>query len=101
KAEENYQAAAELDPKSAAAQLGLARAQARQKRLPEAAGHFRQAAALDPSYKDALLELASLLEAGKQPEEAIVIYQQVPDNAVAQERLGELLIEAKRYPEAI
>src|SRR5438034_8047883 len=101
KAEENYKIAAELDPKSPAAQLGLAHAQARQQRLPEAAEHFRQAAGLDPSYKDGLLELASLFEANKQPAEAIEIYQQFPDSAAAQERLGALLIEAKRYPEAI
>jgi len=101
KAEEPYKAAAELDPKSAAAQLGLGRALARQKRLPEAAAHFEEAAALDPSYKDALLELASLFEAAKQPEPAIAIYQKFPGNAAAQERLGELLIEAKRFAEAI
>jgi tetratricopeptide (TPR) repeat protein len=101
KAEENYKTAAELDPKSAAAQLGLAHSQARQKRLTEAAEHFRRAAALDASYKDGLLELAALFEANKQPGEAIAIYEQFPDNAVAQGRLGELLIETKRYPEAI
>src|SRR6266581_2929763 len=101
KAEENYKAAAELDPKAPAPQLGLAHAQARQQRLPEAAEHFRQAAGLDPSYKDGLLELASLFEANKQPAEAMEIYQQFPDSAAAQERLGALLIEAKRYPEAI
>jgi tetratricopeptide (TPR) repeat protein len=101
KAEESYKLAAELDPKSAAAQLGWAQAQARQNRLPEAAEHFRQAATLDASYRDSLLELASLFEAGKQPAEAIAIYQQFPENTAAQARLGELLIETKRYPEAI
>jgi tetratricopeptide (TPR) repeat protein len=101
KAEESYKMAAEMDPKSAAAQLGWAHAQARQNRLPDAAEHFRQAAALDASYRDSLLELASLFEAGKQPAEAIAIYQQFPENTAAQARLGELLIETKRYPEAI
>jgi tetratricopeptide (TPR) repeat protein len=101
KAEENYKVAAGLNPKSAAAQLGLGQSQARQKRLPEAAEHFRAAAGLDASYKDSLLELASLYETNKQPDEAISIYEQFPGNPVAQERLGELLIEAKRYPEAI
>src|SRR5207237_3914296 len=33
--------------------------------------------------------------------QAIAIYQQLPEHAAAQERLGELLLEAKRYPEAI
>src|SRR5258708_13713677 len=101
KAEESYKMAAEMDPKSAAAQLGWAHAQAGQNRLADAAGHFRQAAALDASYRDSLLELASLFEAGKQPAEAIAIYQQFLENTAAQARLGELLIETKRYPEAI
>jgi len=101
KAEDTYRVAGELDPKSAVAELGLGRAQARQERLKEGATHFERAAQLDPSYKDALLELASLWEAAKQPEAAIPIYQQFPENAAAQERLGELLLEAKNYPEAI
>src|SRR5205823_5946658 len=61
-AEPQYGRAIELDPKSAAAQLGLARAQVLQDRLPEAAEHFQQAAALDSNYKDALLELAAAYE---------------------------------------
>jgi tetratricopeptide (TPR) repeat protein len=101
KSEENYKLALELDPKSAPVQLGLARAQARQNRLQEASEHFRQAAALDPSYRDTPLELAALFEANKQPEPAIEIYRQFPENTTVQKRLGELLIETKRYPEAI
>lgn len=101
KAAESFTLALALDPKSAAAHLGLAHAEARLNRLPEAAEHFRKAAELDPSYRDTLLELASLQEAAKQPAEAIAIYRQFPQNTGAQERLGELLIEAKQYPEAI
>lgn len=100
-AEAHYQIAAEMDPKSAAAQLGLGRAQARQNRLPEAAGHFRTAAELDPNFNDALLELAGLYEQNHQPEEAISLYQKFPANVAAEERLGELLIETKRYADAI
>src|SRR5260370_11655393 len=100
-AEESYKLAAGLDSKSAAPQLGWAHSLARQNRLPESAEHFRQAAALDASYRDSLLELASLFEAAKQPAEAVAIYQQFPENIAAQARLGELLIETKRYPEAI
>ena len=100
-AEQHYQAAAELDAKSAAARLGLGRAQARQNRLSEAAEHFRLAARLDASFNDALLELAGLFEQSHQPDEAIAIYQKFPDSIAAEERLGELLIESKRYAEAI
>jgi tetratricopeptide (TPR) repeat protein len=100
-AEQHYQTAAELDAKSAAAQLGLGRTQARQNRLSEAAEHFRQAAQLDASFNDALLELAGLYEQNHQPDQAIAIYQKFPDSVAAQERLGELLIESKRFAEAI
>lgn len=100
-AEPHYQAAIEIDGKSAAAQLGLGRSQARQKRLSEAAEHFRKAAELDAGFSDALLELAGLYEQNHQPDEAIAIYQKFPDRPAAQERLGELLIEAQRYAEAI
>src|SRR5579863_6297199 len=100
-AEQHYQAAVELDAKSAAAQLGLGRTEARQNRLGEAAEHFRQAAQLDSSFNDALLELAGLYEQNHQPDEAIAIYQKFPDSVAAQQRLGELLIESKRFAEAI
>jgi tetratricopeptide (TPR) repeat protein len=101
KAEEHYKIALEIDPKSAPAHAGMARAQARQKRIDEAAGHFRQAAALDPGFQDALFELASLYEKSGKPADAIAIYQQFPGNVAAEERLGELLIESKRYTDAI
>ncbi|HXA07112.1 MAG TPA: tetratricopeptide repeat protein [Bryobacteraceae bacterium] len=100
-AEQHYQAAAELDAKSAAAQLGLGRTEARQNRLSEAAEHFRLAAQLDASFNDALLELAGLYEQNHQPDEAIAIYQKFPESVAAQERLGELLVESKRFAEAI
>jgi tetratricopeptide (TPR) repeat protein len=101
KAEEHYRAAAGINAKSAAAELGLARAQASQNRLADAAEHFRKAAELDPGYSDALLELAGLLEKNHQPADAIAIYEKFPDNVGAEERLGELLVEAKRFADAI
>jgi tetratricopeptide (TPR) repeat protein len=100
-AEAHYRAAVEIDGKSAAAELGLGRAQARQKRLSEAAEHFRKAAELDAGFNDALLELAGLYEQNHQPDEAIAIYQKFSDRPAAKEHLGELLIEAQRYAEAI
>ena len=101
KAEQHYQTACGIDPKSAPAQLGLARAQAAQNRLSEAAGHFRAAAELDPAFRDSLLELAGLYEKNRQPAEAVAIYEKFPENVGAEERLGELLIETKRFAEAI
>jgi tetratricopeptide (TPR) repeat protein len=101
KAEEAYKAALEIDPKSAGAELGLAETLAKEDRLPDAAPHFKKAAEIDPKYRDGLLELASLYEKQKQPNEAIDIYQQFPDNAGAQERIGALLFDAGRYADAV
>jgi tetratricopeptide (TPR) repeat protein len=101
KAEENYRLAGEINPKSAGVELGLAHADAHQNRLSDAAPHFRKAAELDPSYKDGLLELASLYEKEHQADEAIAIYRQFPENAGAQERMGALLLENKKYADAV
>ena len=101
KAEENFRLALELDAKSAAAQLGVAHALARQAKLAEAAPYFRQAAELDANYRDGLLELADLYEKDKQPAEAIAVYREFPENAAAQGRLGELLLETKEFAGAI
>jgi tetratricopeptide (TPR) repeat protein len=100
-AEAHYQAAAGIDPSSATAQLGWGRAQAKQQRLAEAAEHYAKAAQLDPTFGDAMLELAGLYEQNHQSGEAIAIYRRFPDNVGAVERLGELLVEAKQFTEAI
>jgi tetratricopeptide (TPR) repeat protein len=100
-AEEQYKLALEIDPKAAAAEVGLARAMVWQDRLDDAAPHFRKAAELDAEFKDALLELAEIYEKEKRPTEAIALYEQFPENSAAQERLGELLLESRRYEEAI
>jgi tetratricopeptide (TPR) repeat protein len=101
KAEEHYLAACKLDPKSAAAEAGLGRARARQNRLDEAGGSFRKAAELDAGYRDALLELGSLYEDGKQFEKAIEIYSQFPENAAARERMAVLLIRTGKPASAV
>ncbi|HTQ56689.1 MAG TPA: tetratricopeptide repeat protein [Bryobacteraceae bacterium] len=101
KAEAQYRTALELNAKSAAAELGLAHALVRQDRLADAAPHFRTAAQLDREYRDALLELASLYEKNHQTTEAVAIYQQFPENAGAQEHLGQLMLESKQSADAI
>jgi tetratricopeptide (TPR) repeat protein len=100
-AEKALRAALELDPGSAAAHLGLARALARQNRLDEAAPHFRKAAELDAGFQDGLWELAALYEKQGRKEEAIALYRRFPENPAAQERLGQLLVEAGRPEEAV
>ncbi len=100
-AEAQYKAAAELDSKSADAQLGWGRAQAHQDHLSDANEHYRKAVEMDASLKDALLELAAMYEARKQPAGAIAIYELFPENPGARERLGELLLESGKPADAI
>lgn len=94
-AERNFKTASAIDPKSVDAQLGLARALAKQNRFDEAAPIF------DAVGGDAPLELASLYEAQKQPEKAIAIYRNFPGNAAARERMGELLLESGKAADAL
>lgn len=101
KAEPAYRSALEIDPKSAGAESGLGRALAKQDHLTEAAPHFRKAAELDPRYRDALLELADLMEQHDQPDQAIELYKQFPENAAAQERVGALQLKQGKAAEAV
>jgi tetratricopeptide (TPR) repeat protein len=101
KAQQCFATALEIDPKSPDAELGLAHALQKQNHLADAAPHFQKAAELNPAYRRDLLELGSLYEAQNQPNDAIAIYQQFPDDAGAQERLGALLIAAGRPADAI
>jgi Tfp pilus assembly protein PilF len=100
-AEASYRRALELDPKSATAELGLAHALARQEKLADAAPHFRKAAELDPKYRESLLELAGLYDKAGQTDEAVALYREFPDNAAAQRRAGQLLLQSKQFGEAI
>jgi Flp pilus assembly protein TadD len=101
KAEESYKLAIALDPQSATAQLGMAQALVQQGRLGDAYAYFRQAAQLEPKYRDYLLQLAGLYEKASHDAEAIEIYQGFPDNPAAQARMGELLLESKQFEDAV
>jgi tetratricopeptide (TPR) repeat protein len=100
-AEGSYRRALELDAKSAAAELGLAHALARQEKLADAAPHFRAAAQLEPKNREYLLELAGLLDKAGQTEDAAAIYREFPENAAAQRRVGQILLEGRQFGEAI
>ncbi len=105
RAEGAYRRALELDARSAAARLGLARSVARADRLEEAGQEFRRAAGTDPEFRDALLELADLLEQKRRPAEALELYLEFlkarPDAVAVRERAGVLLLHTQRYEEAI
>jgi Tfp pilus assembly protein PilF len=100
-AEASYRRALELDGKSPAAELGLGRALAGEGKLADAAPHFRRAGELDSKYTDYLLELAALYEKNRQPEEAIAIYREFPNNAAAQRQMAQLMMASRQYADAI
>lgn len=93
-----FKSAIELNAKSPEAELGLARALAKEKNIDEAAVHFRKAAEAHPEI---LLELAVLYESAGKRDEAVELYRKFPANAAARERLGELLLEGGKAAEAI
>jgi Tfp pilus assembly protein PilF len=101
RAADNYRLAAELDPKSAAAELGWGRALALTGRLEDAEPHFRMAVERDPKYRDSLLSLAELFEENKQIPKALAIYNEFPGNAAVQEHAGHLLLENRKFAEAV
>jgi len=101
KAEQAYHTALAIDPKSPDAELGLAHALAGENKLEDAAVHFKNAAGLSPNFRADLLELGSMYEKAQQLDNAIAIYQQFPENAGAQERLGNLLLKAGKPADAI
>jgi tetratricopeptide (TPR) repeat protein len=101
KAEEDYKRALVLDPKSAGANLGMAQALVQQGRLDDAAPFFRTAAEIQPNYKDYLLQLGTLYEKANRPAEAMAIYKEFPDNPAVRERVGQILMESKKYSDAL
>ncbi|MGD1097510.1 MAG: tetratricopeptide repeat protein [Bryobacteraceae bacterium] len=100
-AEAGYVTALSLNQSSAAAEEGLAQALALQGKRSEADPHFRKAASLDPSYRDSILQLASLYEENNQAAEAMAIYREFPDNPGALEHLSHLLMETGHTEDAI
>jgi tetratricopeptide (TPR) repeat protein len=100
-AEENYKLAIGLDAKSSGAQLGMAQTLVQEGKVSEAEPYFRKAGALEPKYRDYLLQLAGLYEKGGQTAEAIAIYREFPENGGAQARVGELLLESRKYEDAV
>jgi tetratricopeptide (TPR) repeat protein len=101
KAEQSYTTALGIDPRAPDAELGLAHALAGENKLEDAAVHFNEAAEMNANYRDDLLELAGMYEKASQPEQAMAIYRQFPDNPGAQERLGDLQLKAGKPTDAI
>lgn len=100
-AEAALQAALAIDGASAPAMASLGKALAKQGRVKESANWYQSAVKTDPTYKEALLELAGFHEAAGQKAEAAALYRLFPDNGAARERLGVLLLEQGEAADAI
>ncbi len=100
-AETALQAALAIESASAPAMASLAKALAKQGRVKESANWYQSAVRADPSYREALLELAGFHEAAGQKAEAAALYRLFPDNGAARERLGVLLLEQGEAADAI
>lgn len=105
RAEAAYRKALAIDPRSASAALGLGRALASAGQIDAAREQYLQAAQLDPQFRDALLELGDRLEQKQQAAQALDLYleflKSAPDAVAVHERAGVLLLQQKRYPEAV
>lgn len=97
----HYQKVLNKESTNANAQFGLARALVRSGKPQEAVAHYQAAAAANPAYNEAVLEAAQAFEKTGQIKEAAAIYEQLPGNAAAQQRLGEILLESNEAAAAI
>ena len=100
-AEAALQAALAIDGTSAPAMASLAKAMAKQGRVKESANWYQSVVKADPSFKEALLELAGFHEAAGQKAEAAALFRLFPENGAARERLGVLLLEQGEAADAI
>ncbi len=100
-----FERALELDPASADAHLGLGQSLARVERFDEAARAYREAAGLNPAFSQMTLELAELQESKGRIRKALELYREYlgshPEEIAVRERVGFLLLNLKRYPEAV
>ena len=101
KAAASFARALAIDAKSADAELGLAHALARAGKLDDAAPHYRSAGTLEPKYREYLLELAEMYEQAGQLAPAVAIYKEFPENAAAQEHLGQMMLAGKKVSDAL
>ena len=100
-AEQHFRAAVSANPKSGPANLGIARSLLKQTKLEDSASYFRAAAVLDPTYKDAPLELGTEYDKTGQTAQAIEIYREFPSNEAATKRLTQLLLDTNNAVAAI
>ncbi|MGD9506541.1 MAG: tetratricopeptide repeat protein [Syntrophobacteraceae bacterium] len=100
-----YKNALQIDPKSAAAMVGMAKAYMAQKDYQKAFSLFRSALEVNPDLDDARVEVASLLSLGKQGQTALDELAKIKNPDAFQPRLNVIkaraLFSLSRVPEAI
>jgi tetratricopeptide (TPR) repeat protein len=96
-----FSAALTADAKQPTAELGLGESLAREGKLEDALPHYQQAAALDPSLKSYLLELAVAYSKANRPKDAIPLLEQFPDDPAAREELGRLYLADNQPADAV
>ena len=85
----------------APAELGLGRSLVRANRPADALPHYRQAAVLDPSSREYLLELAQAFEDQHLDVEALALYREFQQNPSAQEHVATLLLRTGQLDQSI
>ena len=99
-----FRTALGLDPDAADAHLGLGQALLSSGRAAEAWPHYRRAVEIAPELHPTQLELAEHFERHGAPEKALELYSGYldvdPEAAAVRQRVGWLLLELERYPEA-
>jgi tetratricopeptide (TPR) repeat protein len=98
-----YQAAAQLDAKSADAHLGLANMYVKLRRLPEAETALRQYIEFDPHNSAARVQLGRVLLAENKTEDALAFLEsslQMASDSGAQRELASMYFEAGKYDKA-
>lgn len=96
-----FEAVLALQPKHPEALLGMGKAALQSGDKTAAESWFRKAADVNPSSHRELLPLAEMYERQGKFEKAVALYSEFPEDAAAQARVGELLLEQGKAKEAI
>lgn len=100
-----FEQAIERDPASAVTHLELGQVLAAKGDWSAAAERYREAVRLDPSLESMLLELADRMDEAGAGTDALGLFQEYlrahPEEVAVRERIALLLMELKRYQEAI
>mgnify|MGYP001601514213 CR=1 FL=1 len=104
KAEEEFRAALAIEPTSDLAMVGLGKIALEQGFLDEAERHLNAALSIVPDLVEARLPLADVYQKRQRWEDAIGVLEEAPQTGIQTPmlklKLGEILLNSKRYREA-